>query len=118
MQDFRKLLVWQKAHELALFTYRITNGFPRDEIFGLRNMMRKVSIDIPGFIAEGCGKGSRGEFIRSLEGAIALSNRLEYYGIMSRDLTFLDDETFGEFERRLVEVRRMTSGFSGKLASQ
>ena len=56
MQNFKNLLVWQKAHELALLTYRVTADFPRDELFGPRNSLRKTSVDIPAHIAEGCGK--------------------------------------------------------------
>jgi four helix bundle protein len=52
MQDFKNLKVWQKSHELALFTYQITAEFPKEELFGLRNTLRKTSVDIPGFIAE------------------------------------------------------------------
>jgi four helix bundle protein len=115
MQDFRNLLVWQKAHELALHTYRITNDFPRDEVFGLRNMMRKTSIDIPAQIAEGAGKPSNAEFAKMLSAAIGFTNRLEYYAIMSRDLEFLTDAPFEEFTSKLIEVRKMISGFNRKV---
>jgi four helix bundle protein len=116
MQDFRKLGVWKKAHELALYTYRITNDFPRDEVFGLRNMMRKTSIDIPAIVAEGCGKQYPQEFTHSLNTAIGFSNRLEYYGIMARDLEFLPLTVFEEFSGRLAEVRMMASGLSKKVS--
>jgi len=53
MQDFHNLLVWQKAHQLALLTYKLTADFPRDEMFGLRTSLRRVSVDIPAYIAEG-----------------------------------------------------------------
>jgi len=56
MQDFKNLKVWQKAHELALFTYTITADFPKEEMFGLRNTLRKTSVDIPACIAEGCAR--------------------------------------------------------------
>jgi len=116
MQDFRKLGVWKKAHELALYTYRITNDFPRDEVFGLRNMMRKTSIDIPAVIAEGCGKQHPQELTHSLNVAIGFSNRLEYYGIMARDLEFFSAAAFDEFSGRLAEIRMMLSGLSKKVA--
>ena len=79
MQNFRNLLVWQKAHELALFTYRITADFPKDEVFGLRNSLRKIAVDIPAYIAEGCGKANDAEFSRSMSAALGFANRLEYY---------------------------------------
>jgi len=55
MQDFRNLKVWQRAHEFALLTYRITSNFPKDEVFGLRHLKRKFATDIPALIAEGGG---------------------------------------------------------------
>ncbi len=115
MQDYRKLLVWQKAHELALLTYRITADFPRDELFGLRNSLRKTSVDIPAFIAEGCGKLTGSEAGRAIIGAIALANRLEYYSLMARDLRILSDRNFDTEVEAIVEVRKMLSGFAKKL---
>ena len=62
MQDFRNLKVWQKAHQLALETYRLTADFPREETFGLRHSIRKIAVDIPAYIAEEAGKASDPEF--------------------------------------------------------
>lgn len=117
MQDFRNLLIWQKAHQLALDTYRVTNDFPRDEVFGLRNMMRKVSIDIPAYIAEGAVKPNDSEFARSVSAALGFANRLEYYAIMARDLNFLDAEIHERYEHDLMEVKKMMAGFNRRLAT-
>jgi four helix bundle protein len=117
MQDFKKLLVWQKAHELALLTYQLTADFPRDELFGLRNSLRKTSVDIPAFIAEGCGKPNPAETARSISAAIALSNRLEQYALMSRDLKMLSEANHDVIFDRTVEVRKMLSGFTKRLES-
>jgi four helix bundle protein len=97
MQDFKNLKVWQKAHELALLTYTITVDFPREELFGLRNTLRKTSVDIPGFIAEGCAKISDVEFAKSVNMSLALSNRLEYYALVARDLEMLDVATHADY---------------------
>lgn len=117
MQDFRKLLVWQKAHELALLTYRITADFPKDEIFGLRHVMRKTSVDIPAFIAEGCGKFNDVEFSRCMASAIGLSNRLEYYALMAFDLAFFSDQIHQSYEANLIESRKIMSGFNRRLVT-
>jgi len=117
MQDFRKLLVWQKAHKLALRTYELTHDFPRDELFGLRNMMRKSSIDIPAYIAEGCGKSSDAEFRRSIDAAMAVSMRLEYYALMAHDLKFIDDRSHASYEKDVIEVRQMMGGLNRRLSS-
>lgn len=115
MQDFKTLLVWQKAHELALLTYRLTVDFPRDELFGLRNSLRKTSIDIPAFIAEGCGRLTSHETGKAIVGAIALANRLEYFALMSRDLRMLADPDHDVLRDATVEVRKMLSGFAKRL---
>jgi len=117
MQDFRNVKMWRRAHELALLTYRITNDFPRDEIFGLRNMMRKISIDIPAYIAEGCAKPNDAEFARSLSAALGFANRLEYYALMARDLDFLEESAHQSFEKELIEVKKMMGGFNRRLVA-
>src|SRR5688500_4932520 len=116
MQDFRNLKVWQRAHELALLTYRVTIDFPRDEVFGLRNSMRKSAIDIPAFIAEGCGKASDTELSKAIGAALAVSNRLEYYALMARDLDFLNTKNHEHYENELIEVKKMLNGFNRRLA--
>ena len=115
MQDFRKLAVWQKAHDLALLTYRLTADFPRDELFGLRNSLRKTSVDIPAFIAESCGKATNVEVGRAIIGAIALANRLEYYALMAHDLRMLTDPHYDMLRDAVVEVRKMLSGFAKRV---
>ena len=117
MQNFRNLLVWRKARELALLTYRLTTDFPRDEAFGLKHSLRKTSVDIPAYIAEGCGKASDDEFSRSLGTVFAYASRLEYYALMARDLTMLAQAPHAEYEERIVEVKKMISGFSHRLES-
>ncbi len=116
MQDFRNLKVWQKAHALALLTYKLTADFPRDETFGLRHSMRKNSVDIPAYIAEGCGKPGDSEFSRSISGALGLANRLEYYALMAFDLEMLDPKGHGRLNDEIIEVKKMLSGFNRRLS--
>lgn len=118
MQDFKNLKVWQKAHELALFTYQITADFPKEELFGLRNTLRKTAVDIPAYIAEGTAKSNDTEFGRLVSTALALGNRLEYYALMVRDLTLINETIYGDYASRRVEVRKMLSGFNRRLDVQ
>jgi four helix bundle protein len=57
MQDFRNLLVWQKAHALALTVYKVTSTFPQAELFGLTSQMRRAAASAASNLAEGCGRG-------------------------------------------------------------
>jgi hypothetical protein len=66
MQDFRKLIVWQKAHELVLKIYIATKKFPKQEIYGITSQIRRSSTSITANISEGCGRKTKTEFARFL----------------------------------------------------
>lgn len=66
MKSFRELLIWQKAMILTTEIYRLTNRFPREEIFGLTSQLRRCCVSIPFNIAEGFGRNSDKEFHRFL----------------------------------------------------
>jgi len=67
LQDFRKLKVWEKAHQLALEAYRVTASFPKEEAYGLTSQIRRCSASIPANIAEGCGRSGNNEMGRFLQ---------------------------------------------------
>jgi four helix bundle protein len=62
MKDFRSLKVWEKSHSLTLDVYKVTAGFPKEELFGLTSQIRRSCASIPTNISEGCGRGSNAEF--------------------------------------------------------
>jgi four helix bundle protein len=115
MQDFRNLKVWQRAHELAFLVYKLTADFPREELFGLRNSLRKTSVDIPAYIAEGCGKSSDPEFQKCVAISLALANRLEYYALIATDLQMLNTTNHKELHDTTIVVQKMLSTLSQKL---
>ena len=115
MQNFRNLLVWQKAHELALLTYRLTADFPRDEAFGLKSSLRRISVDIPSHIAEGSSKRTDEGFGTSLSTALGLANRLDYHALISRDLTLLAEKPHTDYESKITEVKKMLNKLIGQL---
>ena len=55
-RTFQDLLVWQKAHQFVLSVYRLTDGFPKNELFGLTSQFRRAAVSIPANIAEGFKK--------------------------------------------------------------
>ena len=115
MKDFRKLLVWEKAHKLTLEIYRVTSSFPREELYGLTSQIRRACVSIPANIAEGCGRDSERELLRFMRIAMGSSSELEYEIILAHDLGYLSDEVFIKIQRDLVEVRKMLNAFIQKL---
>ena len=115
MQDFRKIIVWQKSHELALLTYRLTADFPREETFGLRHSLRKTAVDITAYIAEGAGKPNDREFAASVNFALSLAMKLEYYALIAFDLELLRADLYEKYSNDIVEVKKMLAGFKRSL---
>jgi four helix bundle protein len=115
MKDFRKLLVWEKAHKLALDIYGTTSLFPREELYGLTSQIRRACVSIPANIAEGCGRDSEGELLRFMRIAMGSSSELEYELILAHDLGYVPDEKFNKIQGDLVQVRKMLNAFIQKL---
>lgn len=107
MQDFRNLLVWQKAHALVLEVYRLSRDFPREELYGLTSQMRRCAVSIPSNIAEGCGRATDPDFARFLVIAMGSSSELEYQLLLSRDLGYVETSMHGSLQDKIAEVKRM-----------
>ena len=110
MSDYRRLKVWEKAHELAIGTYRITEGYPRTEWYGLMSQMRRAAVSIPSNIAEGYGNGYNKNITRFLNVAMGSAFELEYQFLLSRDLGYIEKDMYEEMNQSLVEVKKMLSG--------
>ena len=107
MQNFRNLVVWQKAHSLTLGLYKNTSSFPVEERFGLTSQIRRCSASIAANIAEGCGRHGDGEFHRFLQMAMGSASELEYHLLLAHDLGFLAKAKYQPLESAVIEIKRM-----------
>jgi four helix bundle protein len=117
MKDFRDLQVWHKAHALVLASYRSTDGFPTQEIYGMTSQIRRCAASIAANIAEGCGKRGNGEFQRYLNIAGGSASELEYHFLLARDLNFLDEVNYRLLNNKVVELKRMLASLVSKVAT-
>jgi four helix bundle protein len=116
LKDFQELVVWQKSHALTLEVYRVTQAFPREELYGLTSQMRRASASIPTNIAEGCGRRSGdNEFRRFLEIALGSATELEYQLILTLDLAYLSKIDYQHLSSLLSESKRMLVSLIQKL---
>lgn len=117
MRDFRKLQVWDKAHQMALAVYRVTAHFPRTEIYGLVSQMRRAAVSIPTNIAEGCGREGGAELGRYLKIAMGSASELEYELLLAWELGFIEAEKHNQLSNAIEEIKRMLTAFSQKLTA-
>ena len=86
VQDYHKLQVWQRSHQLGLRVYRYTARFPREERFVLVPQMRRSAASVATNIVEGCGRPTPADFSRFLTIAISSISELHYQLELARDL--------------------------------
>ena len=107
LQNFRKLQVWEKSHNLTLRVYKLTSQFPREEVYGLTSQIRRACASVPTNIAEGCGRESSADFARFLQIAIGSASETEYLILLSHDLKYLTADQYAELTDTTIRVRKM-----------
>jgi four helix bundle protein len=112
-RTFQDLIVWQKAHRFVLSVYRITNEFPKSEIYGLTSQFRRAAISIPANIAEGFKKKGVADKIRFMNIAQGSLEECRYYLILSSDLQYGDN--IPELMLLLEEVSKLLTSYSNSI---
>jgi len=97
-KGFRKLIVWQKAHQLVLLIYKLSEKFPKHEMFGLTSQMRRTIVSVPANMAEGYAAGGKGQFGRFLDIAQGSLAEVEYYLILTLDLKYINQSEYDQAE--------------------
>ncbi|HJR16956.1 MAG TPA: four helix bundle protein [Gemmatimonadales bacterium] len=115
MGDFKKLKVWQKAHELTIAVYKSTLKFPDQERYGLTSQLRRAAASIPANLAEGCGRGSDNELGRYVHISLGSANELEYHLLLARAVGCLAPPVYGSLNAATLEVQSMLATFGRRL---
>ncbi len=107
MNNYKELIVWQKARKLVKSIYTITLQLPSDEKFGIISQMRRCSVSIPSNIAEGASRTSNKEFAHFLEIAYGSSFELETQLLLCIDVEFLQADIVNLIILDVQEVQKM-----------
>ena len=111
MGAYENLQVYQKGYKTALSVYELTKEYPPEEKYGMIDQMRRSSVSIPLNIAEGYGKkSSKAEFIRYLLMAIGSCNEMNVLIHLSKDIGYIDKETYTKAKFCYEEIGKMLSG--------
>ncbi len=109
---FTDLVVWQKAHAFVLAAYRVTESFPKSELYGLTSQFRRAAVSVAANIAEGFKKRSPSDKARFLNIAQGSLEECQYYLILAKDLGFADTATF---RPQLDEVAKLLEGYASAI---
>ena len=106
--DHKELDVWNVSVDFVVQVYEVTKNFPKDELYGLTNQIRRAVVSIPSNIAEGAGRNSRKEFAQFLHIAMGSLGEVETQLVIAERLGYL--KNVGKLFERVQAIRKMLMG--------
>lgn len=111
MHNFEKLIIWQKAMDIAVDIYEISLLLPEDERFNLIHQIKKCAVSIPSNIAEGAGRNSNKEYVQFLGIANGSTFELMTQLILAKRLKLINEEIVQPIIKQLNEISNMNFSF-------
>lgn len=111
IRDYRDLIVWKEAMDIAELVYLLTRAFPREEMFGMTAQMRRAAASIPANIAEGFGRAQRKPFVQFLRVAQGSLKELETHAALSVRVGLLSAENCLELNMRCERLGKRLVSF-------
>ena len=111
-RSFEDVEAWKKAHQFVLDVYRLTEGFPKHELFGLTSQIRRAAVSIPANFAEGFRRQSKPDKLRFYNIAIGSLEECRYYLRLASDLNYAQTE---DLRRNLEEISKMLTSYMSKI---
>jgi len=110
MKTHKDLEVWKTSMEMVTKIYQATRNFPKEEMYGLANQMRRAAVSVPSNIAEGAGRNSDKEFLQFLYFATGSLSELETQLIIAYNLEYLSNEHKRDMDTLINAIFKMLSG--------
>jgi four helix bundle protein len=109
--EYNKLEVWVEARKLTNLVYEFSKVFPKDEIYGLTNQMRRCTVSIPSNIAEGCGRQTAKDTINFLHISRGSLYELETQCYVALDQKYIDENNFNIVFNQMQSCKKLLNGF-------
>lgn len=113
-RSFRDVDVWKKSHQFVLKVYRLTENFPKHELFGLTSQLRRAAVSVPANIAEGFRKRGKPDKLRFYNISQGSLEECRYYLILAKDLNY---GKVNELDQNLEEISKMLESYMRKIAN-
>ena len=117
-QHFKDLVVWQKAMEMVTEVYKLTDSFPKREVYSLTDQIRRAAVSVPSNIAEGQAHHNNREFVHFLRHSSGSLAELETQLRIAETVGYADASSTAQILLRVHEVGRMLNGLIGSMREQ
>lgn len=110
VNSYRDIVAWQKSFQLGLLVYKVSNGFPEVEKFGLTSQLRRGVVSISSNIAEGYGRGTTAEYLRFLRIARGSLYEIDTQLQFAMELGYLEQKHYEDVKDAIDESERILAG--------
>jgi four helix bundle protein len=114
IKSFTDLNAWKFVHILVLDIYHVTNSFPKEEMFGLTNQLRRAVVSYTSNIAEGFSRNSYKEKAQFYSMALGSLTEVQNQLIIAKDLGYIGEEMFKKLEDQAIIINKITNGLIKK----
>lgn len=115
VRSYQELETWQVAMKLVAELYRVTREFPKEEIYGLTNQLRRAAVSVPSNIAEGQGRNSTAEFLRHLSIVRGSLYEVETQLLIARQLNYLNEQDAEKMNTLTTSAGRLLNALARSL---
>ncbi len=117
-RNYKRIIAWQRAHDLTLSVYKATGNFPKYELYGLTSQLRRASTSVATNIVEGSARKSRKDYLRFLDISNASLHETEYLILLARDLGYIDSSHYEELIKQVKDTYAPLSGLVGAVRKE
>ena len=114
IKSFTDLRAWQEGHKLVLIIYDITKQFPKEEIFGLTNQLRRAIVSFTSNIAEGFSRQSYKDKVKFYSMSLGSLTEAQNQLLIAKDIKYISQDDFNRIAQQTVEVSKITNGLIKK----
>ncbi|WP_036156277.1 four helix bundle protein [Maribacter forsetii] len=109
--EYTELEVWKESRILANLIYKVSQQFPKVEMYGLTNQIRRCAVSVPSNIAEGCGRRTAADTIQFLHISRGSLYELETQLFIALDQEYLIKEDFESIAKQILKCKKLINGF-------
>ena len=106
----KDLKVWKESIDFVTLLYKVTDSFPKSELYGLTSQLRRAAVSIPSNIAEGASRNHKKEFIQYLYISLASASEVDTQLVISSNLNFINEKELSILSNKLNEISKMLQG--------
>jgi len=118
VRTHKDLKIWQRSVALVTRVYKLTENFPKSEMWGLTNQIRRAAVSVPSNLAEGSGRMFPKELVQFLHIALGSLAELETQFIIAQNLGFINENEYMSIVQEIQELLRMITAMSNKISQQ